>query len=106
VGICSLVKIVKYLCKYIFKGPDCTVVKTNVVVDEINDLLEGYYLAAQEACWRLFGFKTNDKSHSICHLPSQQYVTFEEEISLQSIIDQNGETKSPIFLSSIVIFVP
>ena len=87
----------KYLHKYIFKGPDRGVVETDEVVDEIKDFLEGRYVAAQEACWRLFGFETNNKSHSICrlpvHLPGQQYVTFQEGTSLQSVIDQNAETK-------------
>jgi hypothetical protein len=97
VEICSSVKTVKYLHKYIFKGPDRGVVETDEVVDEIKDFLEGRYVAAQEACWRLFGFETNNKSHSICrlpvHLPGQQYVTFQEGTSLQSVIDQNAETK-------------
>nr|PNR35485.1 hypothetical protein PHYPA_023385 [Physcomitrium patens] len=97
VEICSSVKTVKYLHKYIFKGPDRGVVETDEVVDEIKDFLEGRYVAAQEACWRLFGFETNNKSHSICrlpvHLPGQQYVTFKEGTSLHSVIDQNAETK-------------
>jgi len=38
-------------------------------VDEIEEFLEGRYVVAQEACWRLFGFETNNKIHSICHLP-------------------------------------
>ena len=54
-------------------------------------------MAAQEACWRLFGFETNNKNHSICrlpvHLPDQQYVTFQEGTSLWSVIDQNADTK-------------
>ena len=54
-------------------------------------------MAAQEACWRLFGFETNNKSRGIyylpVHLPDQQYVTFQEGTSLQSVHDQNAETK-------------
>ena len=69
VEICGLVKIVKYLHKYFFKGLDCGIVETYNVVDEIKDFLERCYVAAQEACWRFFGFKTNNKSHSICRLP-------------------------------------
>jgi len=86
VEICSLVKTVKYLYKYIFKGSNRGVVEIDAVVDEINDFLVGRYVAAQEACWRLFGFETNVKSHSICcllvHLLGQQYVTFEERTYL------------------------
>nr|PNR39262.1 hypothetical protein PHYPA_019540 [Physcomitrium patens] len=97
VEICSSIKIVKYLHKYIFKGPNRGVVETDEVVDEIKDFLEGRYVAAQEACWRLFDFETNNKSHSICrlpvHLPGQQYVTFKEGTSLHLVIDQNAETK-------------
>ena len=97
VEVCSSVKTVKYLHKYVFKGPDRGVLETDEVIDEIKEFLEGRYVAAQEACWRLFGFETNNKSHSICrlpiHLPNQQYVTFQEGTSLQSVIDQNTETK-------------
>ena len=78
--VCGSIKTVKYLYKYIFKGPDRGVLDTDEVVDEIKEFLEGRYVAAQEACWRLFGFETNNKNHSICHLPvhlpNQQYVTF------------------------------
>ncbi|XP_024392361.1 uncharacterized protein [Physcomitrium patens] len=84
--------------KYPMQAQDTTEVdETDEVVDEIKDFLEGRYVAAQEACWRLFGFETNNKSHSICrlpvHLPGQQYVTFKEGTSLHSVIDQNAETK-------------
>ena len=75
VEVCSSIKTVKYLHKYIFKGPDRGVLEINEVVDENKEFLEDRYVAAQEACWRLFGFETNNKSHSICcllvHLPDQ-----------------------------------
>ena len=107
--VCSSVKIVKYLHKYIFKSLDRGVLETDEVVDEIKEFLEDRYVAAQEACWRLFGFETNNKSHSICrlpvHLPDQQYVTFQEGTSLQCVIDQNVETKLTKFLNSIATFV-
>jgi hypothetical protein len=45
-------------------------------IDKIKEFLEGRYVAAQEACWRLFGFEINNKSHNICcldvHLSYQQ----------------------------------
>jgi len=97
VEVCSSIKIVKYLHKYMFKDPNCGIVETEEVVDEIKKFLNGRYTATQEVCWRLFGFETNNKSHSIfclpIHLSDQQYVTFHERTSLQSVIDQNTEIK-------------
>ena len=79
------------------KGPNRRILEINAVTNEIKEFLEGRYVAAQEACWRLFSFETKNKSHSICHLhvhlPAQQYVTFQEGTSLQSVIDQNAKTK-------------
>jgi len=75
IEVCNLVKAVKYLHKYIFKGPDRGIVEMYEVVDEIKEFLEGRYVAIQETCWRFFGFETSNKSHTICylsvHLPEQ-----------------------------------
>ena len=95
--VCSSVQIVKYLRKFIFKNSDHGVLETNEVVNEIKEFLEGRYVGAQEAYWRLFDFETNRKSHSIfclhVSLPGQQYIIFQEGASLQYMIDENTKTK-------------
>ena len=46
VEVCSLVKIIKYFHKYIFKDLDCGVLETYEFVNEIKDFLEGRHVAA------------------------------------------------------------
>jgi len=82
VEVCTSIKAVKYLYKYIHKGPD----RANLVVadamDEISTHLDARYVAAPEAVWRIFRFPLHDKSHAVerlpVHLPRGQNVVFEE----------------------------
>ena len=85
VEVCSTVKAVKYLHKYVFKGPDRACVRVEAgerVVDEIKDYLDGRWVSPNEACWRIFGFGMHGSLHSVVrlpvHLPGQQQVYFEE----------------------------
>lgn len=88
VEICSSVKAVKYLYKYITKGHDRISVQVqnynveNTNVDEIQEYLDCRYVSAMEACWRIFQFPMHHQSHVITvlpvHLPNQQSVVFNE----------------------------
>ncbi len=89
VKICSSISAVKYLYKYVYKGPDrATAIverqvdtpgqenNAQVVVansewqnrDEIKAYLEGRYVSASEASWRLFSFRMHDGTPSITRL--------------------------------------
>ncbi len=89
VEICSSISIVKYMYKYVYKGLDraTTVVKrqvdtpgqeNNVQVvitngawqnrDEIKAYLEGRYVSASKASWRLFSVRMHDGTSSVTHL--------------------------------------
>jgi len=82
VEVCTSIKAVKYLYKYIHKGPD----RANLVVgepeDEIAQHIDARYVAAPEAAWRIFRFPLHDKSHAVerlpVHLPRGQSVLFQE----------------------------
>jgi len=82
VEVCTSIKAVKYLYKYIHKGPD----RANLVAtdpnDEISMHLDARYVAAPEAAWRILRFPLHDKSHAVerlpVHLPRGQHVFFEE----------------------------
>lgn len=80
VEVCSTVKSVKYLYKYVYKGPDCAVA-TIENRNEVKMYLDGRYLSPIEACWRMFGFKMHKESHTIyrleVHLPKEQNITFD-----------------------------
>lgn len=85
--ICTSLKAVKYIYKYVYKGFDCA----NIVVgggdnqtmihDEIATFINARYVSAPEAMWRLLEFPMHDRSHAVIrlpvHLPNQQQIIFE-----------------------------
>ncbi|KAL0307589.1 UNVERIFIED_CONTAM: hypothetical protein Sangu_3021300 [Sesamum angustifolium] len=58
VEICSSIKSIKYVYKYVYKGPDCIVfeVRPGPVYDEISQYVDGRWICAPEALWRIFKF--------------------------------------------------
>ena len=72
----------KYLYKYIYKGPD----RANAVLDdpakveETKLYLDARYISPPEACHRLFGFRMHDCNPPVVrlalHLEGEQVVTF------------------------------
>ena len=69
-------EVIKYLHKYIFKGPDQAVIETEIVntdgskkkrldYDEIKQYIQCRYLSAPEACWRLQENEIVNKSHCV-----------------------------------------
>ena len=113
VEVCSSVKAIKYIHKYIHKGSDRACIGLNGTdrdrgsvglnqgVDEITEYQEGRYISPPEACWRIFGFKTNQMSHSVCrlpvHLPDQQVVTFQDDADLEGVLSSGAITKLTAF---------
>ena len=88
VELCCSVESVKYLFKYIYKGHDRQMVRTdelNVRRDQPNEIVEYQDLrsiGSSEACWRLFDFAMSDRSPAVeplqIHLENHQMVYFEE----------------------------
>ncbi|KAK2989281.1 hypothetical protein RJ640_000031, partial [Escallonia rubra] len=90
VEICSSIKAVKYLYKYIYKGHDRVLFQvvsqeTNVSVDEISQFQSARWVSPPESAWHFFGFLLNDISPSVValhlHLPN-----------LQSLLNRDGPT--------------
>ncbi|XGW02733.1 hypothetical protein V3C99_014623 [Haemonchus contortus] len=89
--ICGMISAVKYLYKYIFKGPD----RANVNIestsehDEIKQHLNTRYVCAPQSVYRIFGYPVQDKSHTVCrlavHLPDFQTVYFAEGTERESV---------------------
>ena len=81
VEVCSTIKAVKYIYKYVYKGFDKVSLRIRAVdaeggftervmdLDEIEEWVDGRYLSAIEAIWRLDGFPTHFRSHSVERLP-------------------------------------
>ncbi|XP_074283443.1 uncharacterized protein LOC141607991 [Silene latifolia] len=97
---CNTARAIKYLFKYILKGPDkATVVVRNDQEDEISAYLDCRYLSACEASWRIFGFDIHQRNPSLIrlpvHLPGEQFVVLSDTSNLQAVINRatNNETK-------------
>jgi len=77
--ICSTISSVKYVYKYIYKGPDRAVISVAVGegagegrivnIDEIEQYQSARYISPPEACWRILDFDLQAKSHVVVQLP-------------------------------------
>lgn len=94
VEVCTTVKSIKYIYKYIHKGYDYATVRfvrtdgqidthTQIVnYDEIDTYLQGRYVGSTESLWRLFQYEMHYQTHTLvrldCHLPDMQNVYYTE----------------------------
>jgi hypothetical protein len=117
--ICSSISAVKYLFKYVYKGLDrATVVverranrhgqenNAQVVVangegknhDEIKTYLEGCYVSASEASWRLFSFRIHEGTPSITRLAMHKLgmhkVVYNDNASIFETINSEQNQKT------------
>lgn len=107
VEVCTTVKSVKYIYKYVYKGYDSATVEignennagssngqsVTIDIDEIKDFVSGRYVGSTEAIWRILENPMHFQSHSIIrldiHLPNQQTVLFRE--GQEQIAAQNAQ---------------
>ncbi|GLT45046.1 hypothetical protein SLA2020_189100 [Shorea laevis] len=112
VEVCNKSKAIKYLFKYITKGPDrgTIVIEDNVFinkdkitenevvktapVDEIKQYLDCRYVSGCEACWRIFHFDIHYRNPSVMrlffHLKDEQKMILRDSQSLTEAIEQEG----------------
>ncbi|RCV06619.1 hypothetical protein SETIT_1G177200v2 [Setaria italica] len=99
-----LKKIIKYLCKYVHKGPDKAKIIfqgikkgedtprniENDTIDEIKEYLECRYMCEQDALWRLFGFEIHHHTPPVerlpVHLPLMNNVTIKSDDELKTLM--------------------
>ena len=96
VEICSSVKAVKYVYKYIYKGSDrARIVLRDTVADrdnvnEVQVFLNARFISPPEACWRIFAFPLHGRKPSIVrlvvHEENQQSVT----IAADGVVDEQN----------------
>ncbi|XP_074297506.1 uncharacterized protein LOC141628239 [Silene latifolia] len=97
---CNTARAIKYLFKYIAKGPDkATLVIKDDAADEIKSYLDCRYLSASEASWRIFGFDIQERNPSVMRLPvhleEEQAVLIRDDDILKVVLarQSNAETK-------------
>ncbi|XP_059308268.1 uncharacterized protein LOC132059626 isoform X1 [Lycium ferocissimum] len=96
VEVCSDIKVVKYLYKYICKGHDKIAFAVNnndvnVEIDEIKEYQSARWVSPPEATWRLFGFPISEMNPSVLqlqlHLKGQQFVSFKSNADINTILN-------------------
>ena len=92
VEVCTTVRSVKYIFKYIHKGNDAAHVEIRqnyLNHDEILQHLNARYVGPHQAVFRIMQYKMHDKSHIIIrlaiHLPLQQNVHFQNGNEQQAL---------------------
>src|SRR6266542_3677415 len=103
VEVCSSIKTVKYLYKYIYKGHDRTsfnidLPDANGNIDEIKRYIDARWVTPPEAMWRIFGFNLYENHPSVLqlplHLPNMQRVTFKAGENLNDVLARENASKS------------
>ena len=96
VEICNSVKSIKYLCKYINKGTDQIIFSLNEQ-DKNNEVKRyqiGRYINANEAAWRIFGFKIHSHFPAVIklqiHLEDEQYITFKDDDDIDNLMESKN----------------
>ncbi|XP_074277015.1 uncharacterized protein LOC141600671 [Silene latifolia] len=97
---CNQARSIKYLFKYINKGPDRATMQSSYrrrneenpgQIDEIQRFHDCRYISACEAVWRIFGFEIHYRTPPVerlrFHLPDEQSVVFNDEDPIDSVID-------------------
>ena len=101
VEVSSGVAVVKYLYKYLCKGPDRGLLAVGSSDrDEVQRFVDGRYISAAEAAWRLFHFPLSDTHPSVTrlqvHLEGEHTVTFNPDGTVQEAAAQAERAKSTL----------
>ncbi|XP_074374596.1 uncharacterized protein LOC141715007 [Apium graveolens] len=69
-------------------------------LDEVKNFLDGRYVCASEASWRIFGFDIHHRSPSVerlpIHLPGQKYLNFQNSADLENVCNNATSKKSKL----------
>lgn len=89
--VCASIKSVKYIHKYIYKGPDRATLQTQGH-DEVKAFLDSRYISSVEAAWRLFEFAMHLEWPSVyrlpVHLENQQTVSYRDDDNAQEVMNE------------------
>lgn len=93
--VCATIKAVKYVHKYIYKGPDRATLEIQGPVDEVKAYLDSRYISAMEAAWRIFEFPMHLEYPSVyrlsVHLPDRQLIHFDAADDIQEVLERAAD---------------
>ena len=88
VHVCTSIRAVKYLYKYVRRGHDRAAVEV-VVRDEVKEFIDARYVGPPESCWPLLSCDIHGKSHVVerlhVHLPGRHAVLFDETMPASAV---------------------
>ena len=92
---------VKYLSKYIYKGPDrVTMEISGGIQDEIKAHLDGCFIGPIEACWKIFEFNMYGESLAVqclpIDLPNKHYVNFHAHQTINEVLARQNVEKTQL----------
>ncbi|PIA35178.1 hypothetical protein AQUCO_03600084v1 [Aquilegia coerulea] len=102
VEICSTIKCVKYLYKYVYKGPDRVSMEVrsaeNTQKDEIKQFVDARWVCPQESVWRIFKFPLNKMYPSVysldVHTPNMHEVIFFENQPTSDLVEDENASRT------------
>ena len=101
VEVCMSPTAAKYLYKYVYKGEDREMVRTevedeNAIKDEIGDFEDLRSVGSSEASWQIFNFNITKKHPAVyalrCHLKDEHHVVFDED-NAETAIEKQRNTE-------------
>nr|GEY75928.1 DNA helicase [Tanacetum cinerariifolium] len=111
VEYCGWSMLIKYLFKYISKGTERIFARVSrlmgkssteatpsrEMVDDIHNYVEGRFICAHEAYWRILKFNIHHREPVVqilvVHLEDMQRITFGDKDRLRSVVDLPGKKK-------------
>jgi hypothetical protein len=103
---CNKSIFIKYLFKYVTKGPDCSKLYLQRVLDgqdtpvdeetntrnEVKEYLDARFICPYDSCWRIFGFEIHRHFPPVTrlpvHLPNENYITYHANSNMSHILSQ------------------
>ena len=92
---------VKYLSKYIYKGPDrATMEISGRMQDEIKAHLDSHFISPTKACQKIFEFNMHGESPAFqylpIHLPNEHYVNFHAYQTVNEVLARQNVEKTQL----------
>jgi hypothetical protein len=100
VEICSSIKSIKYLYKYVYKGPDRVAMEVHKgsYMDEVQQYVDARWICAPEALWKIFRFTLYRLYPSVerlhIHLPNRHQVRFYDHQQIADVLNNERNSKT------------